>query len=80
MSYHIIIQSERRTPVETQMGLDASRLANEIGGQLHSMGMSFDSIDNPQLLMVAEWDGVSPYVIQHKGDYSAVTLRYAGWP
>jgi hypothetical protein len=34
----------------------------------------------PQFVMVAEWDGVSPYVIQHKGDYSKRNMAYAGWP
>jgi hypothetical protein len=35
---------------------------------------------DPQYLMVAEWDGSSPYVIQHKGSYADRTMGYAGWP
>jgi hypothetical protein len=35
---------------------------------------------DPQFVMVVEWDGISPYVIQHKGDYSTRTMEYAGWP
>jgi len=35
---------------------------------------------DPQFVMVAEWDLKSPYVIVHKGDYSARTMGYAGWP
>jgi hypothetical protein len=30
--------------------------------------------------MVAEWDGVSPEVIVHKGDYSKRLNSGAGWP
>jgi len=37
-------------------------------------------VSDPQFVMVAEWDGKSPYVICHKGDYSARTMGYAGWP
>lgn len=33
-----------------------------------------------QYVGVFEWDGKSPYVIQHNGDYSARTMGYAGWP
>lgn len=35
---------------------------------------------DPQFVMVAEWDGQSPYVICHKGDYAVRTMEYAGWP
>lgn len=34
----------------------------------------------PQFVMVVEWDLKTPYVICHKGDYSARTMSYAGWP
>ena len=30
--------------------------------------------------LCAEWDMTSPFVIVHKGDYSARTLQFAGWP
>lgn len=36
--------------------------------------------DDPQIVGVFEWDGNPNYIIQHKGDYAAVTMRYAGWP
>lgn len=35
---------------------------------------------DPQFVMVAEWNLTDPYVICHKGDYTATTMRYAGWP
>lgn len=61
---------------------DRSRLAQDINGQLHSFSAAGlpENLDDPQFVMVAEWDGVSPYVIQHKGDYAARTMGYAGWP
>lgn len=36
--------------------------------------------DDPQFVMIAEWDGFSPYVIAHKGDYATRSMAYAGWP
>lgn len=48
--------------------------------QLHTIGKFPGDITNDQFVMVAEWDGSSPYVICHKGDYSARTMGYAGWP
>ena len=35
---------------------------------------------DPRFVMVAEWDGHSPYVVVHKGDYSTRNMAYAGWP
>jgi hypothetical protein len=116
--YHIIIQTERRTPIvterkvyigeyidthevdedggeytvqvqmtpddpaswETVTNVDRSRLAIPILEQLHHMGALPENIDDPQFVMVVEWDGISPYVIEHNGDYSARTMEYAGWP
>lgn len=74
MTFHIIIQQERRTQPE--------RMAIPIIDQLHTHSAAGlpANLDDPQFVMVAEWDGKSPYVICHKGDYSAVTMRYAGWP
>jgi len=105
MTYHIIIQQERRTPRQTPMGEDRSRLAlgistavptgNTIQGPMgdmpeyvagpvqlhtHSAAGLPENLDDPQFVMVAEWDGQSPYVIQHKGDYSARTMEFYGWP
>jgi len=74
MTYQIIIQTERRTEPE--------RMAQSILDQLHTYSAAGlpANIDDPQFVMVAEWDGISPYVICHKGDYSARTMEYAGWP
>ena len=86
-NYHIIIQQERRTEPE-RMAIPISRtLSTEQPDtylvsepQLHHMGSLPENIDDEQFVMVVEWDGISPYVIQHKGDYSARTMEYAGWP
>ncbi len=93
MSYHIIIAEERRTPVVTEMGEDRSRLAVPITStlqqgeewvagetMLHSMGVFPGDVSDPQFVMVAEWDGTSHYVIQHKGDYATRNLSFSGWP
>lgn len=140
MTFHIIIQQERRVPLITEHGEDRSRLAHAISAavptgntiqgpmgvmpeyvagpaQLHShtpthpvrwvtvmvpnpaerpedwdeeidgiwpaeidAGHYENDISDPQFVGVFEWDGRAPYVIAHKGDYSAVTMRYAGWP
>ena len=82
MTFHIVIQQERRTPRQTQLGEDRSRLAFDISEQLHTMSEAAlpVNLDDPQFVGVFEWDLRSPYVIQHKGDYSAVTMRFAGWP
>lgn len=106
MTYHIIIQQERRAPRQTEFGEDRSRLAigistavptgntveTSFGGtapeympgpeQLHTHSHAAlpESLADPQFVGVFEWDGRAPYVIAHKGDYSAVTMRYAGWP
>lgn len=127
MTFHIIIQQERRTPQPSPIGdgEDRSRMAipvatstptgNMIQGpigdmpeyvtgpaQLHSRGdgvVNLDGVlhvkrmrdgvevlevwsfqDDPQIVAVFEWDCQSKYVIQHKGDYSARTMGYAGWP
>jgi hypothetical protein len=74
MTFHITIQTERRTQPE--------RMAQSILDQLHThsyAGLPVN-LSDPQFVMVAEWDGVSPYVICHKGDYSARTMEFYGWP
>jgi len=73
-TFHIVIQQERRTQPE--------RMAQSILDQLHTHSAAGlpANLDDPQFVMVAEWDGVSPYVVCHKGDYSARTMGYAGWP
>ena len=84
-NYHIIIQQERRTEPErmAQAIISTVQQGDEyVAGpkQLHHMGTLPEMLDDPQFVMVVEWDGISPYVIQHKGDYSARTMEYAGWP
>jgi len=122
MTFHIIIQQERRTQPErmaipistsTPTGNIVNDIPEYVAGpvQLHimatraeiysgriknalangweeislilqeqaAMGIVPDFSD-PQYIGVFEWDGQSPYVICHKGDYSARTMEYAGWP
>ena len=55
-------------------------IAGPVQLHTHSAAGLPENITDPQFVMVAEWDGKSPYVIQHKGDYSARTMGYAGWP
>ncbi len=92
-SYHIIIRQERRTQPE-RMAIAISKseptgntindMPEYVAGpvQLHThTGFNvLEALDNPQFVGVFEWDGVSPYIIQHKGDYSTRTMGYAGWP
>ena len=97
MTYHIIIQQERRTQPErmaqaiSQSIPTGQTIQGPIGEmpeyvvgpvQLHTHSAAGlpENISDPQFVMVAEWDGVSSYVICHKGDYSARTMGYAGWP
>jgi hypothetical protein len=77
--YHIIIAVERRTQPERMAQVITSE---ETVVQLHSAVASAlpENLADTQFVMVAEWDGTSPYVIQHKGDYSARNMGYAGWP
>lgn len=92
-SYHIIIQQERRTqPERMAIPISASaptgNIVNDIPEyvagpvQLHTHSAAGlpENISDLQFVMVAEWDGKSPYVIQHKGDYASRTMGYAGWP
>jgi len=101
MTFHIIIQQERRTITATEFGEDRSRLAQAISQSLptgniindtpeyiagpvqlhtHSHAGLPANLDDQQYVAVFEWDGQSPYVICHKGDYSARTMGFAGWP
>ncbi len=105
MTLHIIIAAERRTPRQTPLGEDRSRLALGIAPvvptgntistpmgdrqeyvagpeQLHTMSDAGlpENLADAQFVGVFEWDGRAPFVIAHKGDYAAVTMRYAGWP
>jgi len=97
MTYHIIIQTERRTepermalPIGTSvptgnmvdgpMGQMPEYVAGPAQLHTHSAAGLPANIDDTQFVGVFEWDGVSPYVICHKGDYSTRTMGYAGWP
>ena len=93
MTFHIIIQPERRTeparmavPISTSTptGNIINDMPEYVAGPVqlhtHSAASLPESIDDPQYVGVFEWDGQSPYIIQHKGDYSARTMGYAGWP
>ena len=97
MTYHIIIQQERRTQSERMAQAISQSIptGNTIQGPIgdmpeyiagpvqlhtHSAAGLPANLDDPQFIGVFEWDGQSPYVIQHKGDYSARTMGYAGWP
>jgi len=84
-NYHIIIQQERRTQPERMAQAISSTVQQGdefIAGpeQLHHMGTRLKMLDDPQFVMVAEWDLQTPYVICHKGDYSARNLHFGGWP
>lgn len=101
MTYHIIIQQERRVstpeaprqlaiPIRTSVPT-GNTIATPMGAlpeyvagpqQLHTMSAAGlpENLADAQFVGVFEWDGISPYVIQHKGDYSARTMGYAGWP
>jgi len=73
MTFHIQLAEERRT--------DPSRLAIDIGNQLHMTNCEkLDHPDDTNIIGIFEWDQKSPYVLQHKGDWSAVSCRGAGWP
>jgi len=78
--FHVMIATEMRKPVTLPDGtVDKSRLALAHDNQLHNMGAGFDPT-NTNIIYCAEWDGVSPYVIVHKGKLSDIKMAYAGWP
>ena len=84
-NYHIIIQQERRTEPERMAQAISSTVQRGeefIAGpeQLHHMGTLPEMLDDPQFVMVAEWDLQTPYVTVHKGDYSKRNLHFGGWP
>ena len=64
------------TMLHSYTAADMSRTVGE-GADAQKLPPDFSA---PQFVMVAEWDGVSPYAIQHKGDYAARNLSFAGWP
>ncbi len=83
--YHIIIQQERRTQPERMAQAISSTVQQGeeyVAGpeQLHHMGALPEMLDNPQFVMVAEWNLSDPFVTVHKGDYSKRNLHFGGWP
>ena len=71
-NYHVVIETDQRA------GTD--RCATSPVSQLHSMGESVTNLANPNLLYVAEWDGVSDHVTVLKGSMTGRDMAYAGWP
>jgi len=66
--------------IEGPMGAMPEYVAGPAQLHTHSAAGLPANIDDPQFVMVAEWDGQSPYVICHKGDYATRTMHYSGWP
>ena len=84
-NYHIIIAEERRTQPERMAQAISSTVQQGeeyVAGpeQLHHMGTLPEMLDDPQFVMVAEWNLSDPYVTVHKGDYSKRNLQFGGWP
>lgn len=91
INYHTILAVERRTGSRTTSianrasvpdGVDAQGTPKTRQGpeQLHSMGEKVTNPNEPNITMIAEWDGVAPYVTVTKGDYSQINLAFMGWP
>lgn len=72
------------TSVFTQTGVGANGMpvgtTTISADQLHDLGVTIQTLANPNLLAVIEWDMVSPYVVVHKGLLSDYKMAYAGWP
>lgn len=66
--------------VEGPIGQMPEYVAGPVQLHTHSYAGLPENLSDPQFVMVAEWDGISPYVICHKGDYIARTMGFAGWP
>ena len=71
-NYHVIIKTDNRAVTD--------RSATSPVSQLHSMGESVAKLSNPNLLYVAEWDGISDHVTVLKGSMAGLDMAYAGWP
>lgn len=73
MTFHIQLATERRTEPE--------RMAISMSDQLHMTNCeTLNHPDDSNIIGIFEWDQKSPYVLQHKGDWSSVNCRGAGWP
>lgn len=90
-NFHTIIAIERRTGLRATSiasraslpdGVDAQGKPKTRQGpeQLHSMGEKVTNPNDPNITMIAQWDGVAPYVTVTKGDYSQINMAFMGWP
>lgn len=84
-NFQITIAVERRTDPERMAQAISSTVQQGeeyVAGpeQLHHMGTLPEMLDDPQFVMVAEWDLQALYVTVHKGDYSKRNLHFGGWP
>jgi len=69
---HTIISEERRkAPRE---------LALSHADQLHTTGTALNHPEDDNITYAAEWDGVSPWIVVHKGSIADLKMAYAGWP
>ena len=66
--------------IEGPMGAMPEYVAGPAQLHTHSHAALPENLADAQFVGVFEWDGRAPYVIAHKGDYSARTMGYAGWP
>ena len=66
--------------VQGPMGEMPEYVAGPAQLHTHTAFNVLEAIDNPQFVMVAEWDLQAPYVTVHKGDYSKRNLHFGGWP
>jgi hypothetical protein len=72
MSYHVIIQTERRSAPR--------ELAIEFESQLHTTGESIGNLADDQIVYASRWDGRSPIIEVLKGSVDDLKMAYSGWP
>jgi hypothetical protein len=93
--YHVVIQTERRqaprklalpmnNDLQVQTGTDQSGMpvyqVTPRPPQLHAIGEALNHQDDANITYAAEWDGVSPWIVVHKGSIADLRMAYAGWP
>jgi hypothetical protein len=70
--------------IRVQKGVDAKGApiyeVTHRPAQLHSMGERVEDMGNENILYAAEWDGVSPWIVVHKGSIADLKMAYMGWP
>ena len=71
MSYHVIIAIDKRKE---------GREAIKHEKVLHSIGNEINILNAPNILYVAEWDGVSTEYKLLKGTADMANMAFAGWP